>query len=78
MPLTGEKCKKVAKKNHLRIVENGGSHIKIYGPAGRGYMTVYKGELSTGVEHEARKWFKALGILITLAFVIVTIALCLI
>lgn len=54
---------KLAKKNGLTVVE-GGSHTKIHGPAGRGYMAVPRhATLSKGVECNVKKWFRTLGIL---------------
>ena len=60
----------LAKKNGLTVKE-GGSHSKIYGPAGRGYMALPRHTgLSRGVECAVKKWFRALGILVAvLSFV---------
>lgn len=64
--LKGETCIKMAKKNGLQVVQAKGSHVKIYGPDGRGYQVVYPGEMSTGVSCAVRKWFAALGIVVTI------------
>jgi hypothetical protein len=58
---------KVARKSGL-LVENGrGDHAKIIAPAGRGYMIVpLHRELSDGTEYVIRKWFKTLGIILTI------------
>jgi hypothetical protein len=56
----------IASKNGLRIT-NGGSHVKIYGPAGRGFMAMPRHrDLSPGVERAIIKWFLKLGIIISL------------
>ena len=61
----GKKYKKAAEQNGLRTEWGKGDHLKIYGPAGRGYMTVpMVGELDKGTENNIKKWFRALGILV--------------
>ena len=65
----------VAKKNGLRVT-NGGSHAKIYGPAGRGFIAVPQHrDLSNGVECAIIKWFKKLGIILSLLVVVVIMML---
>lgn len=57
-----------AEKAGLRVENGRGDHMKVFGPAGRGYMVVpIQRELSNGVEHAIVKWFARLGILVTLA-----------
>ncbi len=54
----------LAAKNGLTVRRGKGDHVNIYGPAGRGYMTVpMHKELATGTNCAIKKWFKALGIL---------------
>ena len=66
---------RLAKKNGLEVKE-GGSHSKIIGSAGRGYMAIPRhATLSKGVECNVRKWFRALGILVVLAVTVVALAL---
>ena len=61
----GKDYVKLAKKNGLDVRNGKGDHVKIYGPAGRGYMTVpVVGELDRGTESNIKKWFRALGILL--------------
>lgn len=63
-----------ASKHGLRIV-NGGSHVKIYGPAGRGFMAVPRHrDLSPGVERAIIKWFLKLGIILTVMILMTWIA----
>ena len=62
---SGEYYVKEAQKHGLRVENGHGSHTKVYGPAGRGYMVVPQHRtLSTGVEHAILKFFKTLGILL--------------
>lgn len=69
---------KIAEANGLRVVLGKGDHKKVYGPAGRGYMTIpMHKELADGTECAIKKFFKACGILLTSALigaVILTIA----
>jgi hypothetical protein len=65
---------KVAESNGLTIKPGKGDHVNIYAPAGRGYMTVpLKRELATGTECAVKKWFKALGILLTLVTMVLAV-----
>jgi predicted RNA binding protein YcfA (HicA-like mRNA interferase family) len=58
---------KQAKKNGLEVTNGKGDHAKIFAPAGRGYMIVpLHRELSDGTEYVIRKWFRTLGIILTL------------
>jgi hypothetical protein len=57
-----------AQKNGLPVRMGKGDHAVIYGPAGRGIMTVpLHHELATGTCAKIRKWFLKLGILLSLA-----------
>ena len=59
---------KCAEKAGLRVEQGKGDHVKIYGDCDRGYMVVPQHrELATGTECAIRKWFRALGVLVTLA-----------
>ncbi len=63
----GKKYQKLAKQNGLQMEWGKGDHLKIYGPAGRGFMSVpMVGELDKGTEHNIKKWFRALGIMVVL------------
>lgn len=54
----------LAEKNGLTVKSGKGDHMVIYGPAGRGYMTVpMHKELATGTNCAIKKWFRMLGIL---------------
>ena len=65
---------KAAKANGLTVKPGKGDHVNIYGPAGRGYMTVpLKRELADGTECAVRKWFRALGIFLTVALAVLAI-----
>ena len=65
---------KQAEAHGLTVKSGKGDHCNIYAPAGRGYMTVpLKRELATGTECAILKWFKALGILLTLAAAILAV-----
>ena len=56
-----------AKKHGLEVSNGKGDHAKITAPAGRGYMIVpLHRELSSGTEYVIKKWFKTLGIILTL------------
>lgn len=58
---------RLAEKNGLEITRAKGSHVKITAPAGRGYMIVpMNRELHKGINNAIAKWFKALGILISI------------
>lgn len=63
---------RVARENGLEIRPGKGSHMKIIGPAGRGYM-IYEGrdkKQSAFISKQIRKWFLEMGIVITLVLVI--------
>jgi hypothetical protein len=67
---------KEAKKAGLQIYNGRGDHVKIVAPAGRGYMIIpMKRELSNGTEYAIRKWFKTLGIILSLivAFIMIIV-----
>jgi predicted RNA binding protein YcfA (HicA-like mRNA interferase family) len=58
---------KQARKSGLQVENGKGNHAKIIAPAGRGYMIVpLHRELSNGTEYVIRKWFKTLGIILTI------------
>lgn len=59
---------KAAEKNGLRI-RQGERHGIVYGGAGRGYMAYprHPKEYGKGLEGKIRKWFAALGIVISLS-----------
>jgi predicted RNA binding protein YcfA (HicA-like mRNA interferase family) len=62
---SGQHYISLAEQNGLRTENGKGSHVKVYGPTGRGYMCVpMHKELSPGVECAVKKWFRALGILL--------------
>jgi len=72
MPHSGKYYEKVAKQNKLEVRKGKGDHVNVYGPAGRGYMTIpLHKELSKGVECKVNGWFKALGILVVVAIIAV-------
>ena len=74
MPHSGKDYIKAAKKNNLEVRKGKGDHMNVYGPAGRGYMTIpMHKELSRGVDSSANKWFKTLGIIVTIVLVIVVL-----
>ena len=57
----------LAEKNNMKIVHGKGDHVKVSGPAGRGYETIpLHKELKTGTECHIRSWFRAVGILLSL------------
>jgi len=63
-----------ARKSGLSIEYSKGSHAKILGPAGRGYMIVPMHKvLSNGTEYAIKKWFRTLGIILCLMIGIATI-----
>ncbi len=64
---------KAAKKNGLRVERGRGDHVKIYGPAGRGYMIIPDRKVGKGLACEISKWFKLLGILVVLALGVIGI-----
>lgn len=67
MPKPGKYYVKAAEKNGLRVENGKGSHVKVYGPAGRGFTVVpLHQELANGTECAVRKWFKALGIVVVI------------
>jgi hypothetical protein len=67
MPKSGKYYVQAGAKNGLRVEPGKGDHVKVYGPAGRGYMTIpLHRELKKGLECSVRKWFKTLGILVLL------------
>jgi hypothetical protein len=71
---SGMEYVKAAQKNGLPIEMGKGDHCKIFAPAGRGLMVVpLQKELSNGVECKVAKWFKSLGIVLTVIGVIVYI-----
>ena len=63
---------KVAEQHGLTVRPGKGDHVNVYGPAGRGYMTVpLKRELATGTECAVIRWFAKLRIFLTLVGLIV-------
>lgn len=67
MPKSGQYYVKEAMKHGLKVANGKGDHVKIYGPASRGYMVIpLKRELANGTECCIKKWFRALGILLML------------
>lgn len=73
--LKGTDVTRVAIANGL-IVKNGkGSHTTVHGPAGRGYMTYTNGEMGRVLSSVVRNWFKQLGILLCIVFVLFILAL---
>jgi predicted RNA binding protein YcfA (HicA-like mRNA interferase family) len=64
---SGQHYVKIAEKAGLQVIPGKGDHVKILGPADRGYMIVpLHRELSNGTEYAIKKWFRALGVLILL------------
>jgi hypothetical protein len=62
----GKYYTKLAEENGLRVEMGRGDHAKVYGPAGRGVMPVPLHKcLATGTECKIAKWFRSLGILLT-------------
>lgn len=62
----------LARENGLTVEPGKGDHMKIRGPAGRGYMIVpLHRELANGTESAIRKWFKAAGIIIPILAAII-------
>jgi len=63
-----------AQKHGLRVVPGRGDHYKIYSPDDcpeRSMMTVpMHRELATGTECAIRKWFRKIGILISIAVLV--------
>jgi hypothetical protein len=56
----------LAVKNGLTVLNGKGDHVKVVAPAGRGYMIVpTHRELAKGTECSIRRWFKLVGILLT-------------
>jgi hypothetical protein len=50
---------------------NGGDHVKVEAPAGRGYIIIpLKREVADGTRCHIRKFFKALGVIVCIPFVI--------
>lgn len=67
---SGREYVEAARKNGLEVKTGKGDHMNIYGPAGRGYMTVpMQKELAKGTDCAIRKWFRALGILVVMMVV---------
>jgi hypothetical protein len=64
---SGKYYVKVAEKHGLEVSNGKSDHAKIIAPSGRGYMIIpLHRELSNGTEYAIKKWFKALGIILTL------------
>ena len=62
---SGYQLVKLAERAGLRVQNGKGDHVKVFAPAGRGYMVVpLKNELATGTDHAICRWFRALGILV--------------
>ena len=77
MPKSGVYYSKEAKKHGLTVRHGKGDHDIIEAPAGRGYMTVpLHRELGRGLECKILKWFKTLGILLTLSILVCSCAIC--
>lgn len=58
---------KAAQKHGLPVEMGKGDHAKVYGPADRGLMVVpLHKELSNGVECKVAKWFKQVGIVLSI------------
>lgn len=56
----------LALKNGLQVINGHGDHAKVIAPAGRGYMVVpLHRELAKGTECSIKRWFKLVGILLT-------------
>ena len=71
---SGSHYVKVAEKHGLRVENGKGDHAKIIAPAGRGYMIVpLHKELSNGTEFAIKRWFKLLGIILTVVMMITLI-----
>lgn len=71
---SGSHYVKVAEKHGLRVENGKGDHAKIIAPAGRGYMIVpLHKELSNGTEFAIKKWFRLLGIILTVVIMITLI-----
>ena len=65
MPKSGEYYVREARKAGLTVKHGRGDHVKVYGPAGRGFTVIpMHRELANGTEHVIIKFFKALGILL--------------
>lgn len=72
---SGSHYVKVAEKHGLRVENGKGDHAKIIAPAGRGYMIIpLHKELSAGTEFAIKKWFRLLGIILTVAMMIALIS----
>jgi predicted RNA binding protein YcfA (HicA-like mRNA interferase family) len=64
---SGKYYVKLAEKNGLQVTNGQGDHAKVTAPAGRGYMIIpLHRELSNGTEYVIKKWFRTLGIILTL------------
>lgn len=60
----------LARKNGLRTAPGRGDHYKVFGPADRGYMTIpMHRELATGTECAIRRFFKTLGIVLSVILI---------
>lgn len=74
MPKKGSYYVKEAKKAGLTVKPGRGSHMKVYGDAGRGYMTIpVHGELGRGLESKILKWFKTLGVIIAMIIIAISV-----
>jgi predicted RNA binding protein YcfA (HicA-like mRNA interferase family) len=59
---------RACEKAGLRVENGHGDHVKVYGPVGRGYMTIpnQNRDLATGTDHNIRKWLRLAGVVLTL------------
>ncbi len=65
---SGQYYIKQAQAHGLKVQQGKGDHVKVYGPAGRGYMVIPQHrELSSGVECAVKKWLKAVGVILVLS-----------
>ncbi len=74
---SGQHYVDIAEKNHLRVKNGRGDHVKIYASGERPMVVPMHRELATGTECSIRKWFLRLGILVCLALWLACVAIAL-
>lgn len=60
--LDGRELIKRAHKAGLRVERGKGDHVNVFGPQGRGYMTIPQRELGKGLACTIIKWLIAAGV----------------
>lgn len=60
--MDGRKLIKKAKEAGLRIEQGKGDHVNVYGPTGRGYMTIPQRPIGKGLCCTIVKWLIAAGV----------------